>query len=226
VQHREPSPEIQKLYADKIILQKQLTYIRAVPANPTQAQRARDKLLELYANSAEIRTTTKKVQIKEMLATLLDSPDQGIAQDSKTFGPANTNTWKMIKQVNGIQEPTPPLPDNIYTKSGPTLHSAWSRGPLASNPQEAGKAWNEFRRALGSNYRHPAQSHINEYMAQLTDQNEDKRDSPALYSENMRPNPLLPHLPINEQISIPEVEAAVNKLQMGNPQEMTPSQII
>jgi len=48
-----------------------------------------------------------------MLASLLDSPDEGIAQDPKTFGPANTNTWKMIKQVNGIQKPTPPLPDNI-----------------------------------------------------------------------------------------------------------------
>ena len=96
----------------------------------------------------------------------------------------------MIKQVNGIQEPNPPLPDNIYTNYGPTPPSALSRGPLASNPQEAGKAWNEFRRALGSNYRHPAQSHINEYvafMAQLTDQNEE-RDSPAVYSENRRTN--------------------------------------
>jgi len=162
VQPTEPSPEIQKLYADKTTLQRQLTYIHAEPANPTQAQRARDKLFELYANSAEIRTTSKQVHIKVILASLLDSPDEGITQDPKTFGPANTNTWKMIKQVNGIQEPTPPLPDNIYTNSGPTPHSAWSRGPLASNPQEAGKAWNEFRRALGSNYRHLAQSHINE----------------------------------------------------------------
>jgi len=52
-------------------------------------------------------------------------------------------------------------------------------------------------------------------MAQLTNQNEDKRDSPALYSENTRPNPLLPHLPINEQISVLEVEAAVKKLRNG-----------
>jgi len=59
VQPREPSPEIQKVYADKTTLQRQLTYIRAEPANPTQAQRARDKLLELYVNSAEIRTTSK-----------------------------------------------------------------------------------------------------------------------------------------------------------------------
>jgi len=39
-QLREPSPEIQKLYGDKTTLQRQLTYIRAEPANPTQAQRA------------------------------------------------------------------------------------------------------------------------------------------------------------------------------------------
>jgi len=143
--------------------QRQVTYIRAEPANPTQAQRARNILLELYENWAEIRTTTKKVRInKAMLALLLDSPDEGNAQDPKHFGPANTNTWKMIEQVNGIQEPTPPLPDNIYTNSGPTPHSAWSRGPLTSNPQEAGKAWNEFRRGLGSNSRHSAQSHIND----------------------------------------------------------------
>jgi len=65
----------------------------------------------------EIRTTTKKVQIKEMLASLLNSPDEGISQDPKTFGPANPNTWKLIKQVNGIQEPHPPLPDSIYTNT-------------------------------------------------------------------------------------------------------------
>ena len=92
MQPREPPPEIQILYADKKTLQRQLTYIRAEPANPTQAQRARDKLLELYSNSAAIRSTTKQVRIKAMLASLLDSPDEGIAQDPKTFGPANTNS--------------------------------------------------------------------------------------------------------------------------------------
>ena len=39
-QPSEPSPEIQRLYTDKTTLQRQLTYIRAEPANPTQAQRA------------------------------------------------------------------------------------------------------------------------------------------------------------------------------------------
>ena len=43
-----------------------------------------------------------------MLASLLNSPDEGIAQDPRTFGPANTNTWKMIKQVNGIKNPLLP----------------------------------------------------------------------------------------------------------------------
>ena len=161
-QPRDLSPEIQKLYSDKIILQRQLMYIRAESANPALAQRARTKLLELYANSVEIQSTTKKDQIKEMLTSLLDSPDSSISQNPRTFGPANTKTWKLIKQVNGIQEPTPRLPDNIYTNNGPSPLSAWSRGPLASNTQEAGKDWNEFRRALGSNYRDPAQSHINE----------------------------------------------------------------
>ena len=94
--------------------------------------------------------------------------------------PSNTNTWKLIKQVNGIQEPTPQIPNNIYTNDGPSPLSAWTRGPLARNTQEAGKAWNEFRRAFGSNNRDPAQSHINEYMANLTDKNEGKRDSPTL----------------------------------------------
>jgi len=35
-------------------------YIRAEPAHPTLAQRARTKLLELYANLAKIRETTSK----------------------------------------------------------------------------------------------------------------------------------------------------------------------
>ena len=98
-QPHDPPPEIQKLYSDKIILQRQLTHIRAEPANPTLAQRARDKLLELYANSAEIRATTKKNQIKEMLVSLLDSPDGGISHDPKTFGPANTNTPCQYKHL-------------------------------------------------------------------------------------------------------------------------------
>jgi len=94
VQPYDPSPEIQQLYSDKIILQRQLTHIRAEPANPTLEQRARDKLLELYANSAEIRARTKENQIKEMLVSLLDSPDGGISHDPKTFGPTlyNQNT--------------------------------------------------------------------------------------------------------------------------------------
>jgi len=57
------SPEIKKMFSDKTILQRQLMYIRAEPANPTLAQRARTKLLELCANSAKIRETTKKDQI-------------------------------------------------------------------------------------------------------------------------------------------------------------------
>jgi len=123
-----------------------------------------------------------------MLSSLRDSPDGSISQNPRTFGPFNTNTWKLIRQVNGIQEPNPHLPDNIYTNNGPSPLSA----SLASNTQEAGKAWNEFRRALGSNYRDPAQSHINEYMANLTDKNEEKRDSPTLYSDNTCPNPFAP----------------------------------
>jgi len=131
-----------------------------------------------------------------MLSSLLDSFDGGISQNPRAFGPSNTNIWKLIEQVNGIQEPTPRLPDNIYTNNGPCPLSAWTRGPLASNTQEAGKAWtrNEFRRELGSNYRDPAQSHINEYMANLTDKNEGKRESPTLYSENTDPKPLSHHL--------------------------------
>ena len=136
VQPRDLSPEIKKLFSDKIILQSQLMYIRAEPAHPTLAQRARTKLLELYANLAKIRETTKD-QIKEMLSSSLDSPDAGISQNPRTFGPSNTNTWKLIKQVNGIQEPTPHLPDNIFTNNGPSPLSAWTRGPLASNTQEA-----------------------------------------------------------------------------------------
>ena len=41
------------------------------------------------------------------------------------------------------------------------------------------------------------------------------KGSPALYSENTRSSPLFPHLPINEQISILEVEAAVKNLRNG-----------
>ena len=147
-----------------------------------------------------------------MLSFLLDSPDGGISQNPRKFGPANTNTWKLIKQVNGFHEPTPHLTDNIYTNNGPSPLLAWSRGPLASKTQQAGKTWNEFRRALRSNYRDPVQSHINEYMANLTDKNEEKRDSPTLYLENTSPNPLAPHLTMNEQISIQEVGTVVKRL--------------
>jgi len=59
VQPRDLSLEIKKIFSDRIILQRQLMYIRAEPAHPTLAQRARTKLLELYANSAKIRETTK-----------------------------------------------------------------------------------------------------------------------------------------------------------------------
>jgi len=148
VQPRDLSPEIKALFSDKIMLQRQLMYIRAEPAHPTLAQRTRTKLLELYSNLVKIRETTRKDQIKEKLSFLLDSPDGSISQNTRTFGLSNTNTWKLTKQVNGIQEPTPHLPDNIYTNNGPSPLSAWTRGPLASNTQDAGKAWNEFRRAL------------------------------------------------------------------------------
>jgi len=60
-----------------------------------------------------------------------------------------------------------------------------------------------------------------EYMAQLTDQNEDKRDSPAL-TVKIQGQKTTHHLQINEQISILEVEAAVKKLRNGK----SPSQII
>ena len=60
VQPRDLSPELKTLFSDKIILQRQLMYIRTEPAHPNLAQRARIKLLELYANSAKTRETTKK----------------------------------------------------------------------------------------------------------------------------------------------------------------------
>jgi len=93
----------------------------------------------MYANLAEIRTTTKKIRIKAILASLLDYPDEGIAQDPKTFGPANTNPWKMIKQVNGTKNP--PLPYLIIFTPTVDPHPTW-RGVedrLLVTPKKQGK---------------------------------------------------------------------------------------
>jgi len=78
-------------------------------------------------------------------------------------------------------ETTHSLQALFYTNLGPSYYSAWSRGPLASNPKKlaAAKAWNKYRRALGSNYRDPTHSHINEYMVQQTSTLEEERDQAA-----------------------------------------------
>jgi len=52
-------------------------------------------------------------------------------------------------------------------------------------------------------------------MANLTDKNEEKRDSPTLYSENTCPNSPPLHLPMNERISIQEVGTAVKRHKNG-----------
>ena len=150
-----------------------------------------------------------------MLDSMFEIPDSGISQNPRTFGPANTGTWQLIKKIHGIQEPTPQLPNNIYTNMEPSPHSAWTRGPLASNPKEAGKAWNEFRRALGSNHRDPLNSHINEYLAFQVDRDEIQRDSSGFYRQHTHPDPLPPHLPINRPITLAEAREAIKKLKNG-----------
>jgi len=207
------------LIEEKETLRQELKYIRAGPATQNLADNVRAKLIEIYAKTAEIRTTVKQIRIKSMLDSMFEIPDSGISQNPRTFGPANTGTWQLIKKIHGIQEPTPQLPNNIYTNMGPSPHSAWTRGPLASNPKEAGKAWNEFRRALGSNHRDPLNSHINEYLAFQVDRDEIQRDSSGFYRQHTHPDPPLPTYPSTDQSRWKKCGKQLKNLRTGKAQD-------
>jgi len=82
-----------------------------------------------------------------------------------------------------------------------------NKGPLASNHIEAGAAWNEFRQALGSNHPGGLHSHINDYHALQTDAQEIAPKNLTLHNP-----PALSATAINQQITMPEILRAINRL--------------
>jgi len=103
----------------------------------------------------------------------------------------------------------------FYTNLGPSHHSAWNRGPLACNPKEAAKVWNEYRRALRSNYRDPTHSHINEYLAYQTSTLEEERDQAARRDQEHNLHHPITSNPLNIPITLQEVVTAIRRLRKG-----------
>ena len=150
-----------------------------------------------------------------MIHTMQRTPKQGISQNQHTYEPANTSTWQKIKQVHGITEVTHSLPTLIYTNLGPSYHSAWTRGPLATYPKEAAIVWIAYRRALASNYRDPTHSHINEYLAHQTSTLEENRDQTSRADQEQKPHQPTASDPLNLPITPQEVLSAIKRLRKG-----------
>jgi len=176
----------------------------------------------MYKKNKDINEAWKQEQIKDMIHTMQRTPKQGISQNQHTYEPANTSTWQKIKQVHGITEVTHSLPTLIYTNLGPSYHSAWTRGPLATYPKEAAIVWIAYRRALASNYRDPTHSHINEYLAHQTstleeerDQTTEERDQTSRADQEQKPHQPTASDPLNLPITPQEVLSAIKRLQKG-----------
>lgn len=131
----------------------------------------------------------------EILTNLNDS-EGTIEVDRHTGTPKNTGTWGLIKQVHGIIQKPTRLPDLIYTNADNTGTQVWTRGPLASNEREAGKAWNEFRRALGSDHRDPTDSQLNKAMAAYAKTREQAQEDLELQTHDTETNS-----PLNKSIT-------------------------
>ena len=97
------------------------------------------------------------------------------------------------------------MPDRIYKNGGAQGNKPWTAGALTTTEEETGAAWQEYRRALGSDYRHSAQSTMNEDLISQVQ---------AQYSAHVPPPPAA-NDPINEAITRQEVANAIARAKGG-----------